>query len=413
MPYVYSTGTWGDLLTSYNGGSITYDSIGNPLSYYNGNNFTWEGRRLVGAVVGSKTLNFAYNDEGIRTSKTVNGVKTNYYYYGSQLLAEETNGNVTVYLYNSTGLIGFQYHGASYSATAWDTYFYEKNLQGDIIAVYDANGAKKISYVYNAWGAFTTTYHNGASASTVSNAFTYRGYYYDKDLGLYYLMSRYYDANICRFINADTFVSTGQGMLGNNMFIYCGNNPIAYIDHTGMFGLAIMDNSYEKWNKIATFLGDAFGAEYSEIITTNDKKTVFPNWSPVNVETGYETIISISKLGDSSKPISVYAKKDLNETILNSAVGINININAFVLNFNLSLSDIGVYGSIVNGDVTQTVGVNINPAKLRIGVEGSTTYRVDDNLSEKTYFNANVNIWFIVAMYCFVTTGQSAPVPAY
>ena len=226
-------------------------------------------------------------------------------------------------------------------------------------------------------------------------------------------MSRYYDANICRFINADTFVSTGQGMLGNNMFIYCGNNPIAYIDHTGMFGLAIMDNSYEKWNKIATFLGDAFGAEYSEIITTNDKKTVFPNWSPVNVETGYETIISISKLGDSSKPISVYAKKDLNETILNSAVGINININAFVLNFNLSLSDIGVYGSIVNGDVTQTVGVNINPAKLRIGVEGSTTYRVDDNLSEKTYFNANVNIWFIVAMYCFVTTGQSAPVPAY
>ena len=169
MPYVYSTSNWGDLLTSYNGGSITYDSIGNPLSYYNGNTFTWEGRRLVGAVVGSKTLSFAYNDEGIRTSKTVNGVKTNYYYYGSQLLAEETNGNVTVYLYNGTGLIGFQYHGASYSATAWDTYFYEKNLQGDIVAVYDANGVKKISYVYNAWGATTTTYHNGASASTVSS----------------------------------------------------------------------------------------------------------------------------------------------------------------------------------------------------------------------------------------------------
>ena len=121
-----------------------------------------------------------------------------------------------------------------------------------------ANGVKKISYIYNAWGATTTTYHNGASASTVSNPFTYRGYYYDKDLGLYYLMSRYYDANVCRFINADTFVSTGQGMLGNNMFIYCGNNPIAYIDHTGMFGLAIMDNSYEKWNKIATFFGGCF-----------------------------------------------------------------------------------------------------------------------------------------------------------
>ena len=249
MPYVYSTGTWGDLLTSYNGGSITYDSIGNPLSYYNGNNFTWEGRRLVGAVVGSKTLSFAYNDEGIRTSKTVNGVKTNYYYYGSQLLAEETNGNVTVYLYNSTGLIGFQYHGASYSATAWDTYFYEKNLQGDIIAVYDANGVKKISYVYNAWGATTTTYHNGASSSTVSNPFTYRGYYYDKDLGLYYLMSRYYDANICRFVNADGQLNT-DSILGYNMFAYCENNPVNRIDPDGHVWKNIKNWFSSAWNNV-------------------------------------------------------------------------------------------------------------------------------------------------------------------
>ena len=67
---------WGDLLTSYNGTAITYDAIGNPLSYYNGTSytFTWEGRRLVGAVKGSSTMSFEYNDEGIRTSKTVNGV---------------------------------------------------------------------------------------------------------------------------------------------------------------------------------------------------------------------------------------------------------------------------------------------------------------------------------------------------
>ena len=80
-------------MTAYKGTSITYDAIGNPLSYYGSRAFTWEGRRLVGATNGSVTMSFKYNDEGIRTSKTVNGVTTNYYLNGSQIIAEETNGN--------------------------------------------------------------------------------------------------------------------------------------------------------------------------------------------------------------------------------------------------------------------------------------------------------------------------------
>ena len=94
--YTYSTGTWGDLLTAYKGTSITYDAIGNPLSYYGSRVFTWEGRRLKGATNGSVTMSFTYNDEGIRTSKTVNGVTTNYYLNGTQIIAEETNGNISV-----------------------------------------------------------------------------------------------------------------------------------------------------------------------------------------------------------------------------------------------------------------------------------------------------------------------------
>ena len=70
---------WGDLLTSYNGTAITYDSIGNPLSYYNGSSytFTWDGRRLATATKGTDTISFAYNDDGLRVSKTFNGVTTN------------------------------------------------------------------------------------------------------------------------------------------------------------------------------------------------------------------------------------------------------------------------------------------------------------------------------------------------
>ena len=52
-------------------------------------------------------------------------------------------------------------------------------------------------------------------------------------MGLYYLQSRYYNPKVGRFLNADALVSTGQGVLGNNMFAYCSNNPVNYVDFTG------------------------------------------------------------------------------------------------------------------------------------------------------------------------------------
>ena len=114
--YTYGDTYWKDLLTSYNGVTITYDDIGNPLSYYNGTSytFTWSGRDLVGAIYNSNTYSFTYDENGYRTSKTKNGVTTNYYYDGGKLLAEETSGNVTVYLYDASGApLGMQYRTAN------------------------------------------------------------------------------------------------------------------------------------------------------------------------------------------------------------------------------------------------------------------------------------------------------------
>ena len=121
----YTNTEWGDLLTSFNGVTITYDSIGNPLSYYNGSNysFTWQGRQLVGAVKGTSTMSFAYDADGLRTSKTVNGVTTNYYYTAGLLLAEETPAGITVYIYDAYGSpIGFIYRGFDYADGVADIY---------------------------------------------------------------------------------------------------------------------------------------------------------------------------------------------------------------------------------------------------------------------------------------------------
>ena len=108
-------------------------------------------------------------------------------------------------------------------------------MQGDIVEIYSSAGVKLISYSYDAWGNTTISYSNsGASTTAVKNNLTYRGYYYDRNLNLYYLQSRYYDAKICRFISPDSLMSGTNGSLhGFNLYVYCFNNPISYTDSEG------------------------------------------------------------------------------------------------------------------------------------------------------------------------------------
>ena len=141
-----------------------------------------------------------------------------------------------VYTFDENGSpTGFKYRLNTDEAGAWQVFVYEKNIFGDVVAVYTGAGSKQVSYTYDAWGNFISNYHNGATSSSpaAKNPFRYRGYYYDSDLNLYYLGSRYYDSNTGRFINADSYVSTGQGLTGYNMYAYCLNNPINRLDLDG------------------------------------------------------------------------------------------------------------------------------------------------------------------------------------
>ncbi len=93
----------------------------------------------------------------------------------------------------------------------------------------DPDGNVLASYAYNAWG---TMYKSSGTMANI-NPLRYRGYYYDAETDFYYLQSRYYDPIVSRFINADSYASTGQGFLGYNMFLYCGNNPVNNADVSG------------------------------------------------------------------------------------------------------------------------------------------------------------------------------------
>ncbi|MBP5254326.1 MAG: RHS repeat-associated core domain-containing protein, partial [Lachnospiraceae bacterium] len=109
-----------------------------------------------------------------------------------------------------------------------------------ITGIMDTAGMKLVSYVYDAWGKVTETNEAGNATGTqliVTNPYTYRGYWYDRDSGLYYLQSRYYDPIVHRFLNADSYAVTDGGFLSYNMFAYCGNNPVIGVDPTGEFGV--------------------------------------------------------------------------------------------------------------------------------------------------------------------------------
>ncbi|MBR2930614.1 MAG: hypothetical protein IKC32_05230, partial [Clostridia bacterium] len=120
------------------------------------------------------------------------------------------------------------------------------------------SSTRLVSYTYDAWGRIQSNYcsNGGANTSAVYNPFRYRGYYYDDDLDLYYLATRYYDPEVRRFVTQDSYVSTGQGILGHNRFAYCGNNPVMRTDFTG-------ESWEEFWADLGDFAVTAFAATYA------------------------------------------------------------------------------------------------------------------------------------------------------
>lgn len=226
--YSYDDTNWKDKLTEFDGDSITYDKNGNPLTYRDDMIFEWEnGRILKNINTSDKAIQMSYDSNGMRTQKTVDGVKTNYYYDSSNNLFALTQGNDTLFFYydNSGEVMSVSCNGTMY--------YYIKDLQGDITEIVDKDGKAVAEYAYDAWGNMLTE-NNGTLAVGKLNPFRYRSYVYDEETGLYYLQSRYYDTLTGRFLNADVYCDTESGTpLSTNMFAYCENNAINKSDDEG------------------------------------------------------------------------------------------------------------------------------------------------------------------------------------
>ena len=219
--YGYAS-TWKDRLTFYNGKSLTYDEIGNPLTYGN-YSYTWKFGRQLSAISNSATnlsATYQYDADGIRTAKIVTEGTTQilheYDVVGGQINREVIHSSLDAsspvlkdirYYYDASGrpVAIRAFTRTSSTANFTDTIYYlQTNLQGDVVAIYNQSGTKIYEYAYDAWGNIIKSAQvaTGGSDAHAVNPFRYRGYYFDTETGLYYLQSRYYNPEWGRFLNA-------------------------------------------------------------------------------------------------------------------------------------------------------------------------------------------------------------------
>ncbi|MDD4292021.1 MAG: RHS repeat-associated core domain-containing protein [Clostridia bacterium] len=296
ISYGYDT-TWKDKLTSWNGlsgtASFNYDNVGNPTKY-KGNTLTWTRGRMLSEYNGYE---MSYNANGIRYYKhkevslpllgRVTHYNTDYILNGTSIVKEirtkivnvtsgdppvvttTTTVNTLKYIYANDGIAGFTYDGTPY--------YYRKNSFGDIAEIYNSSNTLVGSYTYDAWGNCTIGTNIGSIASI--NPYRYRGYYWDSDLSLYYLQSRYYDPTVGRFINADSVKClTPNRVSGLNLFAYCENNSIMYTDNRGEGLLGLL---FQFTASILCYIGMAIGAIFDSEIRT-DMNSI--KWNPFNAD---------------------------------------------------------------------------------------------------------------------------------
>ena len=420
ISYGYGDSSWKDLLTSYDGQALTTDAIGN-LTNDGTWSYSWQhGRQLKqmsrpDASGDTEMICFRYDSSGHRIGKD-SGVyhasysggeivyagettRTSYSYLGdtlTQVNIDAPTGSTSLHFtYDEIGPMSVTYDGAEY--------FYLKNAQGDVTGLVNSSGTQVVAYTYDAWGNPLTT--TGTMAGTLGklNPFRYRGYVYDTETGLYYLQSRYYNPETGRFINADSYALTGQGVLSGNMFAYCGNNPVVRNDQQGTF-----------FKKIGAFFKKVAKAVKSLItIKKTSSRTIVSQkrtyWGGlITVETG--TVTSTASTTQKSVPprTGLYLDADRGNP-LDSSLGITLPTGGGEIDVHIGPSDTGYTRSYGYGDSQMAMGARIDFSDFRTGLVISNTSAVGIQSEVTNYTYISIDGWSALAILAFGVKGVELP----
>lgn len=181
--------------------------------------------QLVKVISGHTTATYEYSGDGLRDKKTVNGTAITHIWDGKHMAMELSSQGAIVNSYlRGTNLISAE------DGTGTEN-FYLYNGHGDVVQLTNGVGTVTKTYDYDAFGV------EMSPDSEDTNVIRYSGQYFDVETGTYYLQARYYDAAIGRFISADSYLGKDNDPLSLNLYTYCNNNPIMYVDEDGHFGI--------------------------------------------------------------------------------------------------------------------------------------------------------------------------------
>ncbi|WP_242269558.1 RHS repeat-associated core domain-containing protein, partial [Bacillus cereus group sp. BfR-BA-01408] len=225
----------GNQLVKFGNESLTYDANGNRTS--DGKyKYTWNENDQIVAITKQGESNafatYKYDENNRRIEKNVNGQVTRYFYDGDSINPlYETDGSGTVlrqYVYATSGArLAMKSKG--------QTLYYHYNPRGDVIAMTDQNKEVVATYEYDSWGNVLKSDTKGIAAD---NPFGYAGYMYDKEIGIYYLMARYYHPDHGVFLSVDPDPGDSDDPVTMNGYTYADNNPVMNIDPDGHWAMA-------------------------------------------------------------------------------------------------------------------------------------------------------------------------------
>ena len=392
------------MLLSLDDEEFEYDSLGN-LKTYKSIELKWNYLRNLEKFGDIAT--YTYNASGIRTHKKVGNAETQFYLNGNKIISQITKQQIInekqeiiekidklLFYYGIDGLTGFNHNGTEY--------IYKKNIQNDIIGIYDNNGQEIVKYTYDAWGNCITKYlqdddsyatidsgYNGTDTSITNrfiafiNPFRYRSYYYDEETKLYYLNSRYYDPQICRFINADDISILSQGkdfFNGLNLYAYCGNNPVMFIDTFGTWPISIstllkiLSNTSNRNRKNSINLE----VEQSSSLFDGVLKYLTIN---------FEYTVTVSK--ETPSMFYSYYSYNMHNNVITNGVGLNLN-DSFGISFYIT-SDISAGIQLQMDQFHFGASAGLDGIGFNFGFNiGNTTHDFNINISYITIATAAI-----------------------
>ena len=273
--------------------------------------FVWNGAGQLAYSVDENGVasSYAYGPDGLRTSKTVGGEETRFFYENGSILLELDSGSrITAKTTRGLRLISRE--------TLTEEYGYLLDGHGDVAALVNPAGKIVLDYAYDPFGN-EATYQPDETAQR-NNPFRYCGEYWDAETQTYYLRARQYDPATGRFLSEDTHWNPGNMtadrlsiLQSSNLYPYCIGNPIQFADREGNWIESVFD--------FLSFL-DSARAMYQDPSTVNFAFLIWDTGALIlPVATGsytvkaLGTIDNLDDVGDTTKTVGKAIKEVLSE----------------------------------------------------------------------------------------------------